>query len=269
MVKRKQNNNLKEYNEMLDVDGLFDVKRDKEIISELLPNDIKVLAKNESQKNLIKSIKNNEITICAGPAGCGKTYVALAYAMSLIRKPSNRYRKIYLVKSVTTLRNEEIGFLKGGLEEKINPFMWSYFINIEKLILKTTLSSLIDHNIIVPFPLAYMRGASLDDCIIIIDEAQNISLDNIRTAMTRIGSNSKMLILGDTNQIDMKNKDESSLNILLELFNDVESMGVVVMDENDTNVRNPIINQIENKFKTYYNEFVLKNVYTSQKLNGE
>ena len=252
MAKRNRLQEDKDYADLMTVNEATQVNDSKKIVNNLLPNDIKVVAKNESQKELIKSIKNNEITICAGPAGTGKTFVAIAYALSLLRKSSNRYKKIYLVKSVTALKNEEIGYLKGGLREKIDPFMWSFYINIEKIILKQTLEELLNEDIIVPFPLAYMRGASLDDCIIIADEMQNVSLDNARTLITRIGSNCKIILLGDKNQIDLKNKAESSLDILLQLFDSINNFGVISMSEEDTNIRNPLINVIEDKFKKYY-----------------
>ena len=242
----------KDFEELLTVNSTIQIQKIKEDIGKLLPNDIKIIAKNESQKKLINSIKNNEITICAGLAGCGKTYVAIAYALSLLRKPTNRYKKIYLVKSVTTLKGEEIGFLKGDWKEKIEPFMWSFTINMEKLLLDTTIKSLIEKDIIKPFPLAYMRGASLDDCIIIADEMQNVSLDNSRTLMTRIGSNSKLILLGDINQIDMKNKSESSLETLLNWFENTDNVGTIKMNVEDTNVRNPMITIIEDKFQELY-----------------
>ena len=255
MAKRNRIQEEKDYAELTSVNEVTQINDTKKIISQLLPNDIKVISKNNSQKELIKSIKNNEITICAGPAGMGKTFVAIAYALSLLRKSSNRYKRIYLVKSVTTLKNEEIGFLKGGLREKIDPFMWSFYVNIEKVILKSTLEDLLNEEIIVPFPIAYMRGATLDDCIVILDEMQNVNLDNARTLMTRIGNNSKLIILGDKNQIDLKNKNESSLDILLNMFENTENFGVISMSEEDTNVRNPLIKIIEERFKDYYNTF--------------
>jgi len=244
----------KDYEELLSVNSGAEISRIKTEISKLLPSDIKIIAKNESQKKLINSIKNNEITICAGPAGTGKTFVAVAYALSLLRKNSNRFRKIYLVKSVTTLKGEEIGFLKGDLNEKIEPFMWSFYINMEKLIISSSVKTLIEKEIIRPFPLAYMRGASLDDCIIIADEMQNVSFDNSRTLLTRTGSNSKLILLGDINQVHLKNKNESSLEVLLELFDGVSNMGVIKMSEEDTNVRNPLISIIEDKYKDYMNK---------------
>lgn len=244
-------NEDREFEELISVNSDMQISRIKKEISSLLSKDIKIIAKNESQKNLIKSIKNNEITICSGPAGTGKTYVAMAYALSLLRKTSNRFKKIYLVKSVTTLKNEEVGFLKGDLKEKIEPVMWSFYLNMEKLILESSLKALVEKDIIRPFPLAYMRGASLDDCIIIADEMQNVSFNNSRTLLTRIGSNCKLILLGDTNQIDMRNKTESSLETLLSLFDGVKNMGVIKMSEKDTNIRNPLISVIEDKYKDY------------------
>jgi phosphate starvation-inducible protein PhoH len=180
------------------------------------------------------------------------TYVALAYALSLLRKQNNRYKNIYLVKSVTTLKGEELGFLKGDLKDKIEPFMWSFYINMEKIIMETTMKTLIEKNIVRPFPLAYMRGASLDDCIIIADEMQNVSVENSQTLLTRIGSNSKLILLGDINQIDMKNKEETSLNPLLKMFKETENIGTILMDDKNDNVRNPLISVIEEKFKEFY-----------------
>jgi len=251
MVKDKFKD-IKEYEKLISTTNIDNIGEIKSIISKLIPNDLKIIAKNESQKNLINLIKNNEITICSGPAGTGKTFVALAFALNLLRKTTNRYKKIYLVKSVTTLKGEEIGYLKGDLKEKIEPFMWSFYINMEKLLLNSIIKQLVENDIIIPFPLAYMRGASLDDCIIIVDEMQNVSLDNSRTLLTRIGSNCKLILLGDTNQIDLKNKNDSSLDILINLFENVNNIGVIKMSEKDTNVRNPLITIIEEKYKEYY-----------------
>lgn len=236
------------------------VSRQKDRINGILFRDIKIAAKNESQQMLIRSIKNNEITICSGAAGSGKTFVSLAFALSLLRATNNKFSKIYLVKSVTTLKGEEIGFLKGDLREKIEPFIWSFVLNVEKILPDTSVNSLIEMDIIRPFPLAYARGASLDNAIIIADEMQNITFDNARTLLTRIGENSKLILLGDSNQIDLKNKEESSLEPLLNMFEGVDKIGCIRMNDNDVNIRNPIINIIEDKFNEY--------VENKKRLNG-
>lgn len=240
-----------DFDDLMSVNSQQRISEVKTAIRKLITRDTKIVAANDSQKKLIQSIKQNEITICAGPAGTGKTYVALALALSLLRKEGNRYKTIYLVKSVTTLKNEEVGFIKGDLKEKIDPAMWSFYINIEKIILKSTMTSLITQDIVRTVPLAYIRGSSLDDCIIIADEMQNVTFDNSRTLLTRIGSNCKLIVLGDINQIDMKNKNESSLETLLSIFEEVKDIGVIKMSEEDRNIRNPLINVIEAKFKEY------------------
>ena len=201
----------------------------------------------------MKSIKENQITICAGPAGSGKTLCAIYMALSLLRERSNSFQKILLVKSVTVLKNEELGFLKGDLREKVDPFMESFKSNAKKLFSITNVDSLFESSIIHFLPLAYIRGTNLDNAIIILDETQNVSVDNARTLLTRIGENSKIICLGDTNQIDLRNKSDSSLEVLLKIFQDTEDVGCVAMDENDENCRNPIIKTIEAKFKEHYN----------------
>ena len=101
-------------------------------------------------------------------------------------------------------------------------------------------------------PLAYLRGTTLDDCIIILDECQNVTVDNAHTAMTRIGENCKLIILGDVDQVDLKLKKDSSLHVLINLFDDVEEIGTIKMSEADVNVRHPLIAKIEEKFKEHY-----------------
>ena len=146
--------------------------RNKETINNILSGTFKIIAKNESQKNLIRSIKKNEITICNGLAGAGKTFISLGIALELLKSRSNFFQKIYLIKSVTTLKGEELGYIKGDLQEKIEPFIWSFKLNLEKLLESNNINikSLFESDIIRTFPLAYARGASLDNAIIIIDE---------------------------------------------------------------------------------------------------
>lgn len=228
-------------------------EQNKELIKGTMYSTVKVVAKNESQKELLRSIKQNEITICSGKAGCGKTFVTLGYALKLLKTQNNYYQKIYLVKSVTPLKGEELGFLKGDLKDKIDPYMQSYYINMEKLISKMDMTSLIVGDFIRPYPLTYLRGGSLDNAIIIVDEAQNISIDNAKTILTRIGENSKMILLGDSNQIDLKNKRDSCLSRLIDLFADVDEIGTITMNDSDRNVRNPLIDLIEDKFESLKN----------------
>jgi phosphate starvation-inducible PhoH-like protein len=238
-------------------DDTFEINKDeinnrqKDVINNMIVERVSLTAKNESQKKLLKSIKENQITICNGVAGSGKTLCSIYMALSLLRERNNGYQKILLVKSVTTLKNEELGFLKGDLREKVDPFMESFKSNAKKLFSISNVDSLFESSVIHFLPLAYIRGTNLDNAIIILDETQNVSIDNARTLLTRIGENSKIICLGDTNQIDLRNKKDSSLEVLLNIFQDTPDISCVIMDENDENCRNPIIKTIETKFKEY------------------
>ena len=205
---------------------------------------VNVKCKTENQKLLVNSIKEKEITICSGPAGTGKTYLACAEALKLIKR-YKKYKKIVIVKSVTTLKNEEIGFLKGGLREKLEPFMFSFIHNFEKMVGQAITSKLRELKVIEEMPIAYMRGINLDKSIIIVDEAQNISTENMRTIMTRLGKDSKMIFLGDERQQD--SKGHNGLTFLMDHFQDMEEIGCVQFNKTDV-VRNPLIAKIERVF---------------------
>ena len=205
---------------------------------------INVKCKTENQKALVNSIKENEVTICSGPAGTGKTYLACAEALRLIKRYA-KYKKIVIVKSVTTLKNEEIGFLKGSLREKMEPFMFSFVHNFEKLVGQAITSRLRELKTIEEMPIAYMRGINLDRSIIIVDEAQNISQENMRTIMTRLGKDSKMVFLGDERQQD--SKGGNGLTFLMDHFFGIEGIGCVQFNKSDV-VRNPLIAKIERIF---------------------
>ena len=203
--------------------------------------------KNERQKKLVRLINQKEITICAGPAGTGKTYLACAEALRLITTNTATYKKILLVKSVTVLPGEEVGFLKGTLKDKMEPFMVSFIDNFEKIIGVELTQQLMDAGVIEIQPLTYIRGRSIDNSIIIIDEAQNITMSNMRSAMTRIGEDSKMVIIGDTKQIDISKKLESSLDKICRMFSEVDEIGITHFEREDI-VRNPLIIKIDDIF---------------------
>jgi phosphate starvation-inducible PhoH-like protein len=249
--KSKSSTKKKRDTESFEINGDELNNRQKDVITNMIVEKINLTAKNDSQKKLLKSIKENQITICNGVAGSGKTLCSIYMALSLLRERSNKYQKILLVKSVTVLKNEELGFLKGDLREKVDPFMESFKSNAKKLFNITNVDSLFESSIIHFLPLAYIRGTNLDNSIIILDETQNVSVDNARTLLTRIGADSKIICLGDTNQIDLRNKQDSSLEVLLKIFNDVKDIGCITMDENDENCRNPIIKTIEARFKEH------------------
>ena len=244
MTKRRNKKISEE--EMIEVDGvLYRPSEDGKVLQQIR---VDVKPKTENQKKLVKAIKENEITIASGLPGSGKTFLSIAEAIKLLKSTELPFRKIILVKSVTTLKDEEIGFLKGTMEEKMEPFMDSFLDNFIKIIGEQFTNKLREMGLIQIKPIAYVRGRSIDNSIIIIDEAQNISLDNMRTLMTRIGDNSKLIILGDVKQKDIRNKKESSLEVVIEKFKDKPGFGTVELRNEEDIVRNPIIKVIEDIF---------------------
>ncbi len=196
--------------------------------------------KTPKQKELQELIEDNEIVIAKGVAGSGKSYVALATALNLLGEV---YTKIILVKSVTTIPGEEIGFLKGGLEEKMEPFMMSYTWNIDKMCGKNASKDLLSKGLLEILPIAYMRGLSIDSSIVIFDETQNISHETFKTIITRIGENCKYIFLGDTEQVDRKKKQESSLQTMIDILGPTGLVKTLEFSDDDC-VRNPKIPKI-------------------------
>ena len=199
--------------------------------------------KNETQKRLTESIHKNDLTICSGPPGSGKTFLACYQALHEL-KHNKFIDKIVLVKSVTTLKDEEIGFIKGTVEDKMEPFIYSFVKNFEKIIGRDITNYLMEDKIIEVLPIAFMRGINIDNAVVIIDECQNITIENIRTILSRIGENSKMVLLGDLKQIDQKNKSNTALKFLVENFYAVDFVGVIEFTLDDI-VRHPLIKVIE------------------------
>jgi phosphate starvation-inducible PhoH-like protein len=200
-------------------------------------------------------INENTITICSGRAGTGKTFIACAQALKLLK--TEKYKKILLVKSVTELEGESVGFLKGTLEEKMFPHTLSFLDNFYKIIGEENTKKMVEMGFIEVLPLAYIRGRSIDDSIIIVDEAQNITLGNMRSTLTRVGENSKMIITGDSKQVDLKNKKQSSLDIVVNIFSDKEGVGTMYFTTADI-VRSSIVRMIEDEFDVYEEKNTIK-----------
>ena len=196
--------------------------------------------KNSKQQEFIDLITENEIVIAKGVAGSGKSYVALATALNLL---GDTYKKIILVKSVTTIPGEEIGFLKGSSHDKMEPFMMSYTWNIDKMCGQGAAKDLIDKGLVQVLPLAFFRGLSIDSAIVLIDETQNISFDIFKTIITRIGENCKYIFLGDTEQVDRKKKQESCLQKIIDIFTETGLIKTLEFTDEDC-VRNPVIPKI-------------------------
>jgi len=228
---------------------LEEYKAKKEIFSKI---SIQLKCETPGQKKLVNAFKHKEVTFASGQAGTGKTYLACATALKLL-KGDAKYEKIIIAKSVTPIPGEELGYLKGTVEEKMDPYMWSFWTNFEKIIGKIECHKLRNAGLIEVWPLAFIRGSNIDNSITIVDEAQNISKSSMKTILTRIGKDSKMIFLGDSDQVDLKKKSDSCLAFYMKEFKDFEEFGMVELTDKDQ-VRNPLIGrylakleEIENK----------------------
>jgi len=246
MTTRKKNLTREDVNELKIYEAAIQrSSSNKKIKLEEIPLNIKSLT--TKQEELRKTIENKDVVIAIGSAGTGKTFETLITALNLLKTKEN-YDKLVLVKSMQVIKGEELGFLPGSVEEKIAPYMFSYTANLDKIFgSKMVTRSLIEQGIIEMYPIAYIRGITWDRAIIIVDEAQNIDIHTFRTIITRIGKNSKMIFLGDSDQIDRKDKNSSCLYKVYELFKNTDIIGCVKF--NGENVRNPIIPQILDTLK--------------------
>lgn len=205
--------------------------------------------KTESQKKLARKIKENKIIFIQGPAGSGKTFATLRTALEIM-KNDEKINEIILTKPILEAGNENIGFLKGFLEEKISPYMSSFYSNMEKMIGKATVAMLKQREYVKERPLAFMRGDTFDNCICILDEAQNTTVGGLKLFISRLGQNSKMIIMGDTDQLDVKLKtgEKSGLDDAFTRFEGLNGVSFHEFDEDDI-VRNSLLIDVMKRYK--------------------
>lgn len=200
-----------------------------------------------NQEEYYNLLKQNEITICSGPAGVGKSYISMKAAVDLLMDPSNAYEKIIIVRPAVEAE-EKLGSLPGNLEEKLDPYIFPSYYLLNKIIGKESREKLKEAEIIEVFALAYMRGMNIDNSILIFEEAQNSSPNQMKLLLTRIGFNSKFFISGDLEQTDRyKDKKQSGLYDAIKRFQNVNNIGVYDF-RNAKNVRNPLISKILEKY---------------------
>ncbi len=192
--------------------------------------------KNETQKELVHAIKLNDVTVCTGPAGTGKTLLSVFYALMLLKTHPELYKDIRLVKSIRQLRDEELGILPGDEHEKMKLQMMSFLDAFHKLIGEGLTNKLIELGLVRLEVFGSIRGRSLANTIIIVDEFQNISHDNAKTFLTRFAENTKIIVLGDSGQIDMKNKQDSSLEKLSNMIKKHPIDGVSVVEFSESEI---------------------------------
>ena len=202
----------------------------------------------QGQRKYYDTLKHNQITICSGPAGVGKSYIAMKAAVDLLADPDTPFEKIVIVRPAVEAE-EKLGSLPGNMEEKLDPYIFPSYYLLNKIIGKEAREKLKQIEVVEVFALAYMRGMNIDNTILIFEEAQNATPKQMKLLLTRIGFNSKFFISGDLEQTDRyKDKTHSGLYDALVKFNDVEDIGVFSFDNKDI-IRNPLINKILDKYE--------------------
>jgi phosphate starvation-inducible PhoH-like protein len=221
------------------------LKRD--VISLAIKKKTKSKFLTENQKIYSDTLLNNQITICSGPAGVGKSYIAMKTAVDLLLDEGNGYDKIIIVRPAVEAE-EKLGALPGNVEEKLDPYIFPSYYLLNKIIGKEAREKLKDAEVIEVFALAYMRGMTIDNSILIFEEAQNATPKQMKLLLTRIGTNTKFFISGDIEQTDRyKDKTHSGLYDAITRFNGVPGVGVFEFGDKD-GVRNPIITKILQRY---------------------
>ena len=200
----------------------------------------RVYPRTRNQAQYIQGMRENEICFCIGPAGTGKTFLAIAHALQMLL--SKKMRKLVLTRPVVEA-GENLGFLPGDLAQKIDPYLKPLYDAMESLIPYDVINRMEETRSIEIAPLAYMRGRSLNDCMVILDEAQNTTKEQMKMFLTRIGSQTRAVITGDATQIDLPRKTESGLLHALEILRDVEGLNFSFLHTGDV-ARNPLIKKI-------------------------
>ena len=199
-----------------------------------------VSPKTEGQHRYVKMVKNNDVVFSIGPAGTGKTYLSVAFALAAL--DANEVDRIILCRPAVEA-GESLGFLPGDLKEKVDPYLAPLYDSLHTLYSESKLSQLLKNKIIEVVPLAYMRGRTLDSAYMILDEAQNATPLQMKMFLTRLGVGSRSIITGDITQVDLQNPKESGLLQASEILSGVEGIGFVRLDEKDV-VRHPLVMKI-------------------------
>lgn len=203
-----------------------------------------IRARTVNQQRLVKLYEKNDLLFAVGPAGSGKTYTAIALAVRALKE--KEVRRIILTRPAVEA-GEKLGFLPGDMKEKLDPYLQPLYDALNDMIPPAKLEKFAEDGTVQIAPLAYMRGRTLDNAFVILDEAQNTTLSQIKMFLTRMGRNAKFIVTGDVTQIDLPNKNDSGLTRVMDILHGVEGIGVVEFDKRDI-VRHPLVKQIVEAF---------------------
>jgi len=206
-----------------------------------------IKARSENQQRLIEAYQQNDMVFAVGPAGTGKTYLSIALAVKALKEKTAK--KIILSRPAVEA-GEKLGFLPGDMKDKIDPYLQPLYDALEDMLPQVKLQDMMEKHQIQIAPLAFMRGRTLSDAVVILDEAQNTTPAQIRMFLTRMGWNTKMIITGDMTQIDLPRTQKSGLIEALHILSNVEGIGVVNLDRRDI-VRHKLVTRIVNAYEQY------------------
>ena len=216
-----------------------------------IPNGFgRVYPKSKNQAAYIRGMRNSGISFGIGPAGTGKTYLAVALALSLVL--SKKMRKLVLTRPVVEA-GESLGFLPGDLAQKINPYLRPLYDAMESLVPYEIIHRMEENRTIEIAPLAYMRGRSLNDCMVILDEAQNTTKEQMKMFLTRIGQGARAVVTGDITQIDLPRRNDSGLLNAISILSGVEGLHFSYLHTADV-VRNPLVKKIIQAYEIFHSE---------------
>ena len=203
-----------------------------------------IIPRSENQLKLVEAFSRNDMVFAIGPAGSGKTYTAIALAVRALKE--KEVRRIILTRPAVEA-GEKLGFLPGDLKEKLDPYLQPLYDALNDMIPPAKLAKYLEEGTVQIAPLAYMRGRTLDNAFVILDEAQNTTLPQIKMFLTRMGRNAKFIVTGDVTQIDLPRRSDSGLTRAMEILRGVEGIGIVEFDRRDI-VRHPLVKQIVEAF---------------------
>lgn len=209
-----------------------------------------ITARTPTQRRLVETVLKNDLTFALGPAGTGKTYVAIALA---VRALKNREVKKIILSRPAVEAGEKLGFLPGDMKDKIDPYLQPLYDALEDMIPAVKLKEYMETKVIQIAPLAFMRGRTLNDAVIVLDEAQNTTTHQIKMFLTRLGVNAKMIVTGDVTQIDLPRTVSSGLIQALRILHDINGIGRVEFGKKDI-VRHQLVQRIVEAYQAYDEE---------------
>ena len=213
-----------------------------------------IRSRSANQQQIVDAFNDNDMVFAVGPAGTGKTYLGIALAVKALKEKT---AKRIILSRPAVEAGEKLGFLPGDMKEKIDPYLQPLYDALEDMIPAVKLQDMMEKKIIQIAPLAFMRGRTLSDAVVILDEAQNTTSAQIKMFLTRMGWNTKMIITGDMTQVDLPHSVKSGLAVAMDVLKNTEGISIVQLNDKDI-VRHKLVTRIVNAFDKYNNERINK-----------